>query len=143
MSTHIALRISLSLLQPVNCIFWPMRMLNWWSQPVNCINLHKHKTPIALLSEPTVYSLYCGLASKGSLFFETPCIYPLKVSQISDIKVNLEFLYFYCKSFRKECNSVKNVHTISLTKNDVNKGIFVITFQIHQCDVLSPISKRT
>ena len=32
-----------------------------WSQPVNCINLHKHRHNITLLSEPTVHSLYCGL----------------------------------------------------------------------------------
>jgi hypothetical protein len=30
--------------------------LSGWSQPVNCINIEGH---IALLSEPTVHSLYC------------------------------------------------------------------------------------
>ena len=44
---------------PVNCIFWPIKTLAipplLW--PVNCIKIGEH---VALLSDPTVYSLYCA-----------------------------------------------------------------------------------
>ena len=55
-STHIALRISLPLRQPVNCIFWPIRTLNWL---MAAIELHNNRAPCPLLIGPTVYFLYC------------------------------------------------------------------------------------
>ena len=38
-ATHVALRTLLAFSQPVNCIFWPIGMLNWL---VAASKLHKH-----------------------------------------------------------------------------------------------------
>ena len=54
-STYVALCILLVLFQPVNCIFWPTRMLNCLVV-LNCINIGEH---VALLAGPTVYTLNC------------------------------------------------------------------------------------
>ena len=42
-STHVALRISLPLSQPVNCIFWPIGMLN---SLVAASKLHKYRVTL-------------------------------------------------------------------------------------------------
>ena len=39
-AAHVALRTLLAFSQPVNCIFWPIRMLNWL---VAASKLHKHR----------------------------------------------------------------------------------------------------
>ena len=54
-SAHVALRMLLAFSQPVNCIFWPIKTLNWL---VAASELHKHRRRVALLSGPTVNSLY-------------------------------------------------------------------------------------
>ena len=66
MSAHIALRMLLALSQPVNCTFWPRRMLDF-SHPVNCINIDRgHAT---LLSDPTVHSLFCVMGLIKSFIY--------------------------------------------------------------------------
>ena len=59
-STHAALPISLPLWFPVNCVFWPVRMLDWLA-PVNRIDLQKIEHNILQLSQSTASSLGCAL----------------------------------------------------------------------------------
>ena len=48
--THIALRISLPLCQPVNCTFWPLRTLNWL---VAANKLHNDRAPCCAAEWPS------------------------------------------------------------------------------------------
>ena len=59
MSERIALRMLLALSQPVNCIFWPIKTLNWLTA---ASKLNKYRGHVALLSGPTVRLL---IRSKG------------------------------------------------------------------------------
>ena len=54
-SSHTALRISLPLCQPVSCIFWPVRMLNWL---VAASQLHNIRAPCCTAEWP-----YCPFAT--------------------------------------------------------------------------------
>ena len=56
-SAHVAFRMLLALSQPVNCIFWPIKTLNWM---VAASKLHKHKGSGYTAEWPSVYLLYCG-----------------------------------------------------------------------------------
>ena len=53
LSTHIALRVSLTSCQPVNCIFWPIRTLNC---VVAASKLH-NKTPCCTAEWPIRYTV--------------------------------------------------------------------------------------
>ena len=88
-STYVILRISLPLWQPVNCIFWPMRMT-------------EHH--IALLSEPTVYSLYCVTIQEG------------------------DYEMFGASSFQVFFHEICNLnHIKSLNDSHFNKRLFLCT----------------
>ena len=56
---------------PVNCIFWPIETLHWLFRhySVNCIKIGGY---VALLSGPTVYSLYCAYTIEGVDIVNTP-----------------------------------------------------------------------
>ena len=61
-AAHVALRTLLAFSQPVNCIFWPIGMLNWL---VAASKLHKHRETCCTAEWP-FYSfliLCCGLLS--------------------------------------------------------------------------------
>ena len=53
-SVHVALRMLLALSQPVNCIFWPIRTLNWL---FGASKLHKHRGTCCTAEWP-----YCPVA---------------------------------------------------------------------------------
>ena len=62
-AAHVALRTLLAFSQPVNCIFWPIGMLNWL---VAASKLHKHRgRHVALLSGPSIHFLFYGLDIGG------------------------------------------------------------------------------
>ena len=54
-AAHVASRTLLAFSQPVNCIFWPIGMLNWL---VAASKLHKHRETVALLSGPSIHFLF-------------------------------------------------------------------------------------
>ena len=53
-AAHVALRTLLAFSQPVNCIFWPIGMLNWL---VAASKLHKHRETCCTAEWP-FYSLF-------------------------------------------------------------------------------------
>ena len=52
-AAHVALRTLLAFSQPVNCIFWPIGMLNWL---VAASKLHKHRETCCTAAEWPFYS---------------------------------------------------------------------------------------
>ena len=58
-AAHVALRTLLAFSQPVNCIFWPIGMLNWL---VAASKLHKDRVTCctAELSGPSMFSYSMG-----------------------------------------------------------------------------------
>ena len=87
-AAHVALRTLLAFSQPVNCIFWPIGMLNWL---VAASKLHKHRETCCTAEWPfysflilcqllSNYSLYAvNLNMKAISFFFTHLVY--RVSQ--------------------------------------------------------------
>ena len=54
-AAHVALRTLLAFSQPVNCIFWPIGMLNWL---VAASKLHKHRETCCTAEWPFIsYSM--------------------------------------------------------------------------------------
>ena len=99
-SAHVVLCMLLVFCQPVKCIFWPMKMLNWL---VAASELHKHRgtgctaewpqPPPQALSEPwesirnlpmracrggwsgpTVHSLYCDCSAQSAVSVKPPVL---------------------------------------------------------------------
>ena len=59
-AAHVALRTLLAFSQPVNCIFWPIGMLNWLVAASKLINIGRH---VALLSGPSIHFLFYGIVT--------------------------------------------------------------------------------
>ena len=57
-AAHVALRMLLAFSQPVNCIFWPIGMLNWL---VAASKLHKHRVTCCTAEWPFYVFLFYGL----------------------------------------------------------------------------------
>ena len=60
-AAHVALRTLLAFSQPVNCIFWPIGMLNWL---VAASKLHKHRVTCCTAEWPFYVFLFYGLENK-------------------------------------------------------------------------------
>ena len=60
-AAHVALRTLLAFSQPVNCIFWPIGMLNWL---VAASKLHKHRETCCTAEWPSIHFLFYGLSNK-------------------------------------------------------------------------------
>ena len=56
-AAHVALRTLLAFSQPVNCIFWPIGMLNWL---VAASKLHKHRVTCCTAEWPFYVFLFYG-----------------------------------------------------------------------------------
>ena len=56
-ATHIALRMLLTKSQPLNCIFWSMRTLDWLFA---ASRLHNDRAPCCTAEWPYCLSLYCA-----------------------------------------------------------------------------------
>ena len=54
-AAHVALRTLLAFSQPVNCIFWPIGMLNWL---VVASKLHKHRETCCTAEWPFYHFLF-------------------------------------------------------------------------------------
>ena len=61
-AAHVALRTLLAFSQPVNCIFWPIGMLNWL---VAASKLHKHRVTCCTAEWPFYVFLFYGLDELG------------------------------------------------------------------------------
>ena len=70
-AAHVALRTLLAFSQPVNCIFWPIGMLNWL---VAASKLHKHRVTCCTAEWPFYVFLFYGHTTScpGSFVFHTP-----------------------------------------------------------------------
>ena len=79
MSTHVALRTSLTLCQPVNCIFYPIKTLKWL---VAASKLHNVRASCFTAESPFIYS---------TMVYETDR--RVKYEFITIISVNKCYLY--------------------------------------------------
>ena len=61
-AAHVALRTLLAFSQPVNCIFWPIGMLNWL---VAASKLHKHRETCCTAEWPFYSFLILWHCGKG------------------------------------------------------------------------------
>ena len=61
---HVALRTLLAFSQPVNCIFWPIGMLNWL---VAASKLHKHRVTCCTAEWPFYVFLFYGQEINASI----------------------------------------------------------------------------
>ena len=57
-AAHVALRTLLAFSQPVNCIFWPIGMLNWL---VAASKLHKHRETCCTAEWPFYHFLFYAI----------------------------------------------------------------------------------
>ena len=90
-SEHIGLRMLLEFSQPVNFIFWPIKTLNWLKASSK---LHKHRRHFALLSSPTVHSLYCGYTTDLNYWIKLlSCIIEANGGHIGLSHINLHWYY--------------------------------------------------
>ena len=75
-AAHVALRTLLAFSQPVNCIFWPIGMLNWL---VAASKLHKHRVTCCTAEWPFyVFLFYGNVGSTWEKF--TLYFYALKIA---------------------------------------------------------------
>ena len=83
-AAHVALRTLLAFSQPVNCIFWPIGMLNWL---VAASKLHKHRETCCTAEWPFYSFLILWLC----------CEVTLRLLEIlNDFDVSFkEFLFYY------------------------------------------------
>ena len=79
-AAHVALRTLLAFLQPVNCIFWPIGMLNWL---VAASKLHKHRET-------------CCTAEWPFYSFLILCLKPVNMSQLVGRKTRLSGMHNSC-----------------------------------------------
>ena len=90
--SHYACQLAFS--QPVNCIFCPIRILNW--QPVKCINIGGH---VALLSGPTVCLLYSGADAQS---YKREASAPQANPSLASKEIVIEFLRFTALFFDRD-----------------------------------------
>ena len=110
-AAHVALRTLLAFSQPVNCIFWPIGMLNWL---VAASKLHKHRETCCTAEWPfysflilwpyclCLYSMIvkCFFVSKKILFkpkIDSKKNYLLHHGRQRNIRIRI-LLRFYCKN---------------------------------------------
>ena len=71
-AAHVALRTLLAFSQPVNCIFWPIGMLNWL---VAASKLHKHRETCCTAEWPFYsFLILCQFHLFLSVELEAPLI---------------------------------------------------------------------
>ena len=63
-AAHVALRTLLAFSQPVNCIFWPIGMLNWL---VAASKLHKHRVTCCTAEWPFYVFLFYAQVTQRSM----------------------------------------------------------------------------
>ena len=69
-AAHVALRTLLAFSQPVNCIFWPIGMLNWL---VAASKLHKHTETCCTAEWPFYSFLILCISGTDGIFVEQMC----------------------------------------------------------------------
>ena len=108
-AAHVALRTLLAFSQPVNCIFWPIGMLNWL---VAASKLHKHKRETCCTAEWPFYSflILCLNSCQTSNLPITALLTKLKMLRSRPIKIVFQVIECIASLSTNEVMIVSSCH---------------------------------
>ena len=94
-AAHVALRTLLAFSQPVNCIFWPIGMLNWL---VAASKLHKHRVTCCTAEWPFYVFLFYATSTASMYYYYWQPWFKIKYFKI---KLELNTEKEGCMSYKK------------------------------------------